>query len=105
MLCLLVTNFPIILTDMDAAMMVIQKQLPRTKKTAFLAIKLDSVAVLMARDMLEMRKRRRDAEVRTFFVHKYVYKFKEPNFSFSHLPKNRVWLLSKQQDCCYRARL
>jgi hypothetical protein len=66
MLCLLVTNFPIFLSDMDAAMMVIQKQLPRTKKTAFLAIKLDSVAVLMARDTLEMRKRRRDAEVLAF---------------------------------------
>jgi hypothetical protein len=53
---------------MDAAMMVIQRQSLRTKRTVFLAVKLDLVAVLTARGMLEMRKRRRDAKVLKFVL-------------------------------------
>jgi hypothetical protein len=46
--------------------MVLQRQSPKTRRTASLAKKLHSVAVLMVRDLQEARIRRRDAEVIEF---------------------------------------
>lgn len=54
--------------------MVIQRQSLRIRRTVYLAVKLDLVAVLTARGMLGMRTRKKDAEVHTC-VTNYVFQF------------------------------